>query len=279
MPSIEYISQAMCIKTLDLPSISSFRPASAAAAVAHAKAEIGFSRSGVTVCSRYYAVSARSKAPVRAKNGRRRRPLFETYAGPRAPAGKWAFRRHQGRITDAGAPSPIAESPTRVPKQPPRSGRFDFSGFQRQLRGRPTIYHSAGCVCPPSWKCNQAGTRDNPDLRAALAAVREAGSGVTGARAATCLSWRSITCVRDRPPRYAANSVITVKKLSNLRFLLPSATLRHSHSGTGAPPQSRIKHRRTCDQSQCAGASFSSLNAKTPRTEIRSSLRRKRNRD
>ena len=54
----EYISQGNVHQTLDLASISSFRRASAAAAVARAKAEIASRGLVVTVVQSYYAVAA-----------------------------------------------------------------------------------------------------------------------------------------------------------------------------------------------------------------------------
>src|SRR5260370_31153092 len=54
----EYISQGNVHQTLDVASISSFRRASAAAAVARAKAEIASRGLVVTVVQNYYAVAA-----------------------------------------------------------------------------------------------------------------------------------------------------------------------------------------------------------------------------
>jgi len=134
------------------------------------------------------------------------------------------------------------ESPTRFLNSRLDLAVFDFSGFQRQLRGRRRSPFR-GAVARPR-EVQQQATRDNPDLRAALAAVREAGSGVTGARAGYLPSlaldyWYGIDA-----PRYAANSVINGQKFSNLgssasaTLSIPIWTGRHAEphqAGRTAP--------------------------------------------
>jgi len=120
----EYISQGNVHQTLDLASISSFRRASAAAAVAHAKAEIASRGLVVTVVQRYYAVSAAQQklqsAQKTADEGERFLKLTQDleHGGEvahsdviKAELQMQERRRHCGK-------------PNSVPKQPARSGRF-----------------------------------------------------------------------------------------------------------------------------------------------------------
>jgi outer membrane protein TolC len=97
----------------------------------------------------------------------------------------------------------------------------------------------APAALPTLAEVQQQGARDNPDVRAALAAVREAGAGVTGARAGYLPSlsldyWYGIDA-----PRFAANTVIGGQKFSNLGSS-GSATLNLPIWNWGAT-QSRIK--------------------------------------
>jgi len=74
----------------------------------------------------------------------------------------------------------------------------------------------AVATLPTLGEVQQQAARDNPDIRAALAVVREAGWDVTGARAGYLPSltvdyWYGIDA-----PQFATNSVINGQKVSNL---------------------------------------------------------------
>jgi outer membrane protein TolC len=98
--------------------------------------------------------------------------------------------------------------------------------------------HSA-VPLPALAEVQQQAARDNPDLRAALAAVREAGSGVTAARAGYLPSLALDYWYGNDAPRFAANSVINGQKFSNFGSSA-SATLSIPIWNWGAT-QSRIK--------------------------------------
>jgi outer membrane protein TolC len=98
--------------------------------------------------------------------------------------------------------------------------------------------HSAVAL-PTFAEVQQQAARDNPDLRAALAAVREAGAGVTGARAAYLPSLSLDYFYGIDSAQFATHSVINGQRFSNLGTSV-SATLSVPIWNWGAT-QSRIK--------------------------------------
>ena len=234
----EYISQGNVHQTLDLASISSFRRASAAAAVARAKAEIASRGLVVTVVQNYYAVAAAQQKLQSAQKA--------------ADEGERFFKltqdlEHGGEV----AHSDVIKAELQLQERRRQlleaqlaflNSRLDlavliFPDFNDNYEVADDL-HSA-VPLPTLAEIQQQAARDNPDLGAALAAVREAGSGVTGARAGYLPSlaldyWYGIDA-----PRFAANSVINGQKLSNLGSSA-SATLSIPIWNWGAT-QSRIK--------------------------------------
>jgi len=234
----EYISQGNVHQTLDLASISSFRRASAAAAVARAKAEIASRGLVVTVVQSYYAVAAAQQKLQSAQKA--------------ADEGERFFKltqdlEHGGEV----AHSDVIKAELQLQERRRQlleaqlaflNSRLDlavliFPDFNDNYEVADDL-HSA-VPLPTLAEVQQQAARDNPDLGAALAAVREAGSGVTGARAGYLPSlaldyWYGIDA-----PRFAANSVINGQKLSNLGSSA-SATLSIPIWNWGAT-QSRIK--------------------------------------
>jgi len=234
----EYISQGNVHQTLDLASISSFRRASAAAAVARAKAEIASRGLVVTVVQSYYAVAAAQQKLQSAQKA--------------ADEGERFFKltqdlEHGGEV----AHSDVIKAELQMQERRRQlleaqlaflNSRLDlavliFPDFNDNYEVADDL-HSA-VPLPTLAEVQQQAARDNPDLGAALAAVREAGSGVTGARAGYLPSlaldyWYGIDA-----PRFAANSVINGQKFSNLGSSA-SATLSIPIWNWGAT-QSRIK--------------------------------------
>jgi outer membrane protein TolC len=234
----EYISQGNVHQTLDLASISSFRRASAAAAVARAKAEIASRGLVVTVVQSYYTVAAAQQKLQSAQKA--------------ADEGERFFKltqdlEHGGEV----AHSDVIKAELQMQERRRQlleaqlaflNSRLDlavliFPDFNDNYEVADDL-HSA-VPLPTLSEVQQQAARDNPDVGAALAAVREAGSGVTGARAGYLPSlaldyWYGIDA-----PRFAANSVINGQKFSNLGSSA-SATLSIPIWNWGAT-QSRIK--------------------------------------
>jgi outer membrane protein TolC len=234
----EYISQGNVHEVLDVASVSNFRRASAAAAVARARAEIASRGLVVTVVQSYYAVAAAQQklqsAQKTADEGDRFFKLTQEL-------------EHGGEVAHSDViKAELQMQERRRQLQEAQLGllnsRLDlavliFPDFNDNYEVADDL-HSA-VPLPTLAEVQQQATRDNPDVRAALAAVREAGASVTGARAGYLPSlsldyWYGIDA-----PRFAANTVINGQKLSNLGSSA-SATLSIPIWNWGAT-QSRIK--------------------------------------
>ncbi len=131
----EYLSQANVHESIDLVSISGFRRASAASALAKARAEIASRGLVVTVVQSYYAVAAAQlKLEAAKKNG----------------------DEGDGFL------------------------KLTLPDFNDNFELAEDLH--ASVPLPTLAEVEQRAARDNPDLRAALAAVQQAGHDVTGAR-------------------------------------------------------------------------------------------------
>ena len=234
----EYISQGNVHEVLDLASVSNFRRASAAAAVARARAEIASRGLVVTVVQSYYAVAAAQQklqsAQKTADEGGRFFKLTQDL-------------EHGGEV----AHSDVIKAELQMQERRRQFQEAQLALLNSRLNLAVLIFPDfndnyevsddlhAPAALPTLAEVQQQAARDNPDVRAALAAVREAGAGVTGARAGYLPSlsldyWYGIDA-----PRFAANTVIGGQKFSNLGSSA-SATLNLPVWNWGAT-QSRIK--------------------------------------
>src|SRR5216684_697817 len=211
----EYISQGNVHQTLDLASISSFRRASAAAAVARAKAEIASRGLVVTVVQNYYAVAAAQQKLQSAQKAADEGERFFKLTQDLERGGEVAH----SDVIKAELQSQDRRRQLQEAQLGLLNARLDlavliFPDFNDNYEVADDL-HSA-VPLPTLAEIQQQAARDNPDLGAALAAVREAGSGVTGARAGYLPSlaldyWYGIDA-----PRFAANTVINGQEFSNL---------------------------------------------------------------
>ena len=178
----EYVSQANVHESIDLVSISAFRRASAVSALAKARAEIASRGLVVTVVQSYYAVAAaRLKLEAAKKNGDEG-DLFLKLTQDLEKGGEVAHsdvikaelqmqeRRRQLLEAQLGL----------------LNARLDFAvlifpDFNDNFELAEDLH--ANVPLPTLPEVQQRAARDNPDLRAALAAVQQAGHDVTGARA------------------------------------------------------------------------------------------------
>jgi outer membrane protein TolC len=234
----EYISLGNVHEVLDLASVSNFRRVSAATAVARARAEIASRGLVVTVVRSYYAVAAAQQklqsAQKTADEGDRFFKLTEDL-------------EHGGEVAHSDViKAELQMQERRRQLQEAQLGflntRLDlavliFPDFNDNYEVADDLH--APAPLPTLTEVQQQAARDNPDVRAALAAVREAGAGVTGARAGYLPSlildyWYGIDA-----PLFAANTVINGQKFSNLGSSA-SATLNIPIWNWGAT-QSRIK--------------------------------------
>jgi outer membrane protein TolC len=177
----EYLSQANAHESIDLVSISAFRRASAAAALAKARAEIASRGLVVTVVQSYYAVAAAQLKLEAAKKTGDEGDRFLKLTQDLEKGGEVAHsdvikaelqmqeRRRQLLEAQLGL----------------LNARLDFAvlifpDFNDNFELAEDLH--ASVPLPALAEVQQRAARDNPDLRAALAAVQQAGHDVTGAR-------------------------------------------------------------------------------------------------
>ncbi len=177
----EYLSQANVHESIDLVSISAFRRASAASALAKARAEIASRGLVVTVVQNYYALAAAQlKLEAAKKNGDE---------GDR-------FLKLTQDLEKGGevAHSDVIKAELQMQERRRQlleaqlgllNARLDFAvlifpDFNDNFELAEDLH--ANVPLPTLPEVQQRAARDNPDLRAALAAVQQAGHDVTGAR-------------------------------------------------------------------------------------------------
>jgi outer membrane protein TolC len=235
----EYISQANVHEAIDLAGISNFRKVSAAAAVARARAEIASRGLVVTVVQSYYAVAAAQQKLETAQKAAAEGDNFLKLTQGLEQGGEVAhadtikaelhIRERQRQLQEAQLAVLNARLDLAVLIFPDFNDNYDVADDLHASVALPTLA-----------EVQQRAARDNPDLRAALAFVQEAGHEVTGARAGYLPSLSLDYFYGIDAARFAVNSVTTGnQRISNLGSSA-SATLNIPIWNWGAT-QSKVK--------------------------------------
>jgi outer membrane protein TolC len=231
----EYISQANVHESIDLVSISGYRRATAASALAKARAEIASRGLVVTVVQSYYAVAAAQLKLEAAKKtgdeGDRFLKLTQELerggevAHSDAIKAELQMQERRRQLLEAQLGLFNARLDFAVLIFPDFNDNFELAEDLHATVPLPTLA-----------EVQQRAARDNPDLRAALAAVQQAGHDVTGARGGYLPSlsfdyWYGIDA-----PQFAVNGPNGVSNLGSAA----AATVNIPIWNWGAT-QSRIK--------------------------------------
>jgi outer membrane protein TolC len=178
----EYISQGNIHEAIDLAGISSFRRASAAAAVARARAEIASRGLVVTVVQGYYSLAAAQQklqaAQKASEEGNRFFKLTQDLQGGGEVAhsdvikAELQMNERRRQLQEAQLTFLNARLDLAV---------LLFPDFNENYEVADDLH--APVPLPTLAEVQQQAARDNPDVRAAFEAVRAAGSEVTFARA------------------------------------------------------------------------------------------------
>jgi len=234
----EYLSQGNVHEVLDLASISNFRRASAAAAVARARAEIASRGLVVTVVQNYYAVAAAQQKLQSAKKTAEEGERFLKLTQDLERGGEVAH----SDVIKAELQMQERHRQLREAQLGLLNARLDlavliFPDFTDNYEVADDLH--APAPLPTLAEVQQQAAKDNPEIRAALAAVRAAGAEVTSSRAGYLPSlsldyWYGIDA-----PQFATNTVVNGQKFSNLGSSA-SATLNIPIWNWGAT-QSRVK--------------------------------------
>jgi len=178
----EYISQANIHETIDLAGISNLRRASAAAALSRARAEIASRGLVVTVVQGYYALAAAQQklqaAQKAADEGNRFFKLTQDLQGGGEVAhsdvikAELQMNDRRRQLQEAQLMFLNARLDLAVLLFPDFNENYEVADDLHSPVPLPTLA-----------EVQQQAAHDNPDVRAALEAVRAAGSDVTFARA------------------------------------------------------------------------------------------------
>ena len=178
----EYLSQADVHQVFDATAIANFRRMGAAAAVAKAQAEIASRGLVVTVVQNYYAISAAGLKVETAKRLAEEGDRFLKITQDLENGGEVAHsdvikaelqaRDRQRQLREAQLGYLNARLNLAVLIFPDFNDTFEVVEDLHQAVPLPTLT-----------EVQQRAARDNPDVRAALAAVQQAGHDVFGARA------------------------------------------------------------------------------------------------
>jgi outer membrane protein TolC len=234
----EYISQGNVHELLDVAGVANFRRASFAAAVARARAEIASRGLVVTVVQSYYAVAAaQQKLQAALKTADEGESFYKLTQD----------LEHGGEV----AHSDVIKAELQMQERRRQLQEARLGLLNRRLELAVLIFQDfndnyeladdlhALVPLPTLAEVQQLAARDNPDVREALAAVREAGAEVTASKAGYLPSlsldyWYGIDA-----PQFATNTVTNGQKFPNLGSAA-AATLNIPIWNWGAT-QSRIK--------------------------------------
>jgi outer membrane protein TolC len=177
----EYLSQANVHESIDLVSISGFRRASAASALAKARAEIASRGLVVTVVQSYYSVAAAQLKLESAKKTGDEGDRFLKMTQELENGGEVAHSDViKAELQAQDRHRQLLEAQLGLLNARLGFAVLIFPDFNDYFELAEDLH--AGVPLPTLAEVQQRAARDNPDVRAALKAVQQAGHEVTGAR-------------------------------------------------------------------------------------------------
>jgi outer membrane protein TolC len=215
----EYVSQADIHEAIDMAALGNWRRASAAAAVARAQVEIAKRGLVVTVAQNYYKVGAAQHkletAITASGEGDKFFQLTQKLEGGGEVAhadvikAELQMRDRRRQLQEAQLALLNARLDLAV---------LIFPNFNDNFEVADDIHASA--PLPSIEEIQQRGTKDNPDLRAALEAVRQSRYDVFGARAGYLPSFSFDYFYGIDAPRFATHTVLlpSGERFSNLGY-------------------------------------------------------------
>ena len=211
----EYISQANIHEAIDVASVAAWRRASAAAAVARAQAEIASRGLVVTIVQGFYNVAAAQHKLDTAKRGADEGDRFLKITQDLEHGGEVAH----SDVIKAELQMQERRRQLQETQLALLNARLDFSvlifpDFNDNFEVVDDLH--AAIPLPTLAEVQQQAARDNPDVRAALAAVQEANHDVLGARAGYLPSLTMDYFYGIDAAHFAVNTAIGNQKFSNL---------------------------------------------------------------
>ncbi|HMD06967.1 MAG TPA: TolC family protein [Candidatus Acidoferrum sp.] len=178
----EYISQANVHESIDVAGIAGFHRASAAAALARARAEIASRGLVVTVVQSYYAVAAAQQKLETARKGANEGDNFLKLTQDLEKGGEVAH----ADVIKADLQAQERHRQFQEARLGLLNARLDFAvlvfpDFNDNFEVADDLH--ATIPMPTLAEVQQRAAKENPDVRAVLEAVKAAGYDVTAARA------------------------------------------------------------------------------------------------
>jgi outer membrane protein TolC len=234
----EYISQGNVHEAIDLAAVANYKRATAASAIAKARAEIASRGLVVTVVQSYFRVAAAQSKMDIAQRGASQGEDFFKLTQALEKGGEVAHSdviRAELQMQDRRRQ--LRESQLELLNAKLDLAVLIFPDFNENFEISDDLH--ASVPLPTIEEVQQQGARDNPELRAALAGVQEAGHGVADARAGYFPSLTLDYFYGIDSAQFATNSVIDNQKIHNLGSSA-SATLNIPVWNWGTT-QSRVK--------------------------------------
>ncbi len=234
----EYISQGNVHEVIDLAGVASYRRAAAAAAVAKARAEIASRGLVVTVVQDYFHVAAAQSKLEIAQRGASQGEEFFKLTQALEKGGEVAHSdviRAELQMQDRRRQ--LQEAQLDLLNAKLELAVLIFPDFNENFEISDDLH--ASVPLPTIEEVQQQGAKDNPELRAALAGVQQAGRDVTDARAGYFPSLGLDYFYGIDSAQFATNGVFDNQRIHNLGSSA-SATLNIPVWNWGAT-QSRVK--------------------------------------
>jgi outer membrane protein len=211
----EYISQANIHEAIDVASFAGFRRAAAAAAVSRAQAEIASRGLVVTVVQGYYNVGAAQQKLEAAKRTAEEGDRFLKITQDLEHGGEVAH----SDVIKAELQMRDRRRQLQEAQLALLNARLDFAvlifpDFNDNWEAADDLH--ASVAMPTLEEFQQQAAHDNPDIRAALAAVQEANHDVLAARAGYLPSLTVDYFYGIDSATFAVNTVVNGQRFSNL---------------------------------------------------------------
>ena len=234
----EYVSQGALHEAIDFGGVANYRKVAAAAAIAKARAEIASRGLVVTVVQDYFRVAAAQSKLEIAQRGASEGEDFFKLTGQLEKGGEVAHSdviRAELQMNDRRRQ--LQEARLEFLNAKLDLAVLIFPDFNENFEIGDDLH--ATVPLPTLEEVRQEASRDNPELRAALAGMQQAGHDVTEARAGYLPSLSLDYFYGIDSAQFAANGVFDNQRIRNLGSSA-SATLNIPVWNWGAT-QSRVK--------------------------------------
>src|ERR1700737_321440 len=211
----EYLSQADVHESIDAAGFANFRKMAAAAAVAKAQAEVASRGLGVTVVQAYFSVGAAQQKLETARRNSEEGDRFLKITQELEKGGEVAHADVvKAELQSRDRQRQLLEAQLALLNARLNLSILIFPDFNDNFEVADDLHAVAPLTTREEFQ--QRAARDNPDLRAALAAVQQSNHDVFGARAGYLPTLVLDYFYGIDAARFAKNTVVDGHRFSNL---------------------------------------------------------------